>query len=264
MPAMASTPARWDRASVAPVAAGGRRVPEIIQLGPDLPDPATLFTFMRDAELRFDSLRLRLEERVAIAGGETLRIHEILLRHPGRARVTILRPDMPATTTHDIWLSDGATVQTYRARHRLGTSRPVRPRVAGLGNRDLPGTSRPYPPLTALPANTLADAFVHPGGYAQNVLATGSCAVLGTGSVAGREAVFLASDHPRTIEMAGDRPDHRLQVAVDRETGVLVLVVESFGDAVTRRVEAVELTPDATIPDSAFSVATPADAWSIY
>jgi outer membrane lipoprotein-sorting protein len=64
--------------------------------------------------------------------------------------------------------------------------------------------------------------------------------------------------------MAGDRPDHRLHVAFDRETGVLALLVESFGDVVTRRVEATELTPDTSIPDSAFSVAIPADASMIY
>jgi hypothetical protein len=264
MPAMASTPARWDRASLAPVALDGRRVPEIVQLGPAAPDLATVFAFARDAELRFATLRLRLEERARIAGGETLRVHEVLVRHPGTARVTVVRPDRPATTNHETWLSDGETVRTYRGLHRLATDRPVRGRPAGLTAKDLPGTSRPYPPLTALPANSLADTFVHPGGYCQNVLATGAAAVTGTGIVAGREAIFVTSDHPRTIELAGDRPDHRLEVAFDRETGLLSLLVESFGGIVTRRVEATELTPDAVIPGSAFSVAVPGDASSIY
>jgi hypothetical protein len=53
-------------------------------------------------------------------------------------------------------------------------------------------------------------------------------------------------------------------VAFDRETGLLLLLVESFGGTVTRRVEATELTPDAMIPDSAFAVAVPEDASSIY
>ena len=264
MPAMASTPTRWDRASGAPLAAEGRRVPELAQLGPGIPELGTLFTFLRDAELRFGTLRLRLEERARIAGGETLRVHEILVRHPGLARVTVVRPDLPTTTNHDIWLSDGRMVRTYRAGHRLGTFRPVRLTLAGIANRDLPGTSRPYAPLTAFPANSLADTFVHPGGFAQNVLATGACAVTGTGTIAGREVVFVTSDHPRTVEMAGDRPDHRLVIAVDRETGVLAALVESFGDVVTRRVEATEISTDAAIPDSAFSIATPEDASKIY
>ncbi len=264
MPAMASTPAPWDRASLAPVAPDGRRVPEIVQLGPDLPDLATLFAFARDAELRFATLRLRLEERAWIAGGETLRVHEVLLRHPGAVRVTVLRPDRPATTNHDIWLSDGETIRTYGGWHRLATDRPVRRPPVGIAARDLPGASRPYAPLTALPANSLPDTFIHPGGYCQNVLATGATAVIGTGTAAGREAIFVTCDHPRTIEMAGDRPDHRLEVAFDRETGLLSLLVESFGGTVTRRVEATELAPDAAIPDSAFSVAIPGDAFSIY
>jgi hypothetical protein len=64
--------------------------------------------------------------------------------------------------------------------------------------------------------------------------------------------------------MAGDHPDHRLEVAVDRETGVLARLVESFGDAVTRCVEATELAPDAAIPESAFSVAIPDDAAHLF
>jgi len=40
--------------------------------------------------------------------------------------------------------------------------------------------------------------------------------------------------------------------------------VESFGGTVTRRVEATELAPDASIPESAFAVAVPGDASSIY
>jgi hypothetical protein len=264
MPAMASTPARWDRASTKPVAADGRRVPEIAQLGPGVPDLATLFAFARDAELRFGTLRLRLEERAGIAAGETLRVHELLLRHVGRARVTTIRPDRPAPTNHDVWLSDGEMVRIYRSWHRLATFRPARRTVVGIDDRGLPGTSRPYTPLTALPANTLPETFVHPGGYCQNVLETGVCAVGGTGIVAGREAIFVSADHPRTVELAGDRPDHRIEIAIDRETGVMLLLVERFGDVVTRHVEATELAPDAAIPDSAFSVAIPEDASLIY
>jgi len=264
MPAMASTPARWDRASLSVMAPDGRRVPEIVQLGYDVADLATLFAFARDAELRFATLRLRLEERARIAGGETLRVHEVLLRHPGAARVTVVRPDRPATTNHDTWLSDGQTVRSYGGWHRLATERPVRRRPVGIAAGDLPGASRPYAPLTALPANSLADTFIHPGGFCQNVLATGATAATGTGTVASREAILVTCHHPRTIEMAGDRPDHRLEVAFDRETGLLSRLVESFGGTVTRWVEATELAPDASIPESAFAVAVPGDASSIY
>ena len=73
---------------------------------------------------------------------------------------------------------------------------------------------------------TLPDTFVHPAGYCQNVLATGRCTVTGTDIVAGREAILLECDHPRTTELAGDRPDFHISIAVDRETGVILRLVE--------------------------------------
>ena len=91
-----------------------------------------------------------------------------------------------------------------------------------------------YRPLTALPMETLPDTFVHPAGFCQNVLATGACWVSGTADVAGREAVVLDCDHPRTIEIWADRPDHHLQVSFDRETGLIVRLVETIGGAATR------------------------------
>lgn len=258
----ASTP--WDRAAFAPVRRDGRPRPELAALPPGLPDVATLFTYMRDAELRFDSLRLRLEERAAAASGEQVLVHELVLRHPGRARLTTRLSDGDAATGHETWVSDGETIQRYQARHRLATRRPVRSRPGGLDDHDLPGHSRPYQPITGLPANSLVDTFVHPAGFCQNVLATGECRILGSGPVAGREAVFLACDHPRTIELPGDRPDHRLEIGVDRETGLVARLVESFGGRVTRRVEATELAPNAPIPENAFALAIPGDATSIY
>jgi len=263
MPRM-STTARWSAAAALSLAADGGRRPEIAQLRAGLPDVETLFTFMRDAELRFETLRLRLEERTWVARVETVRRHELLLRHPGRARVTTLRPEDGTPANHDVWLSDGEMVRTYRAGHRLGTVRPSRPRVAGLDGRDLPGASRAYHPRTSLPPNSLVETFVHPAGYCQNVLATGACRIVGSEMVDGREAVVLESLHPRTIEMAGDRSDHRLVLAVDRETGVVARLEERYGEVPSRLVSATELSPDASIPDSAFSLAIPTTAAMIY
>src|SRR5450756_2145572 len=76
MPRM-STTARWASAAALTLAANGERRPEIAQLPAGLPDVETLFTFMRDAELRFETLRLRLEERTWVAVSYThLRAHE--------------------------------------------------------------------------------------------------------------------------------------------------------------------------------------------
>ena len=148
-------------------------------------------------------------------------------------------------------------MKTYASAHGLGTQRPVRNRPRGLDDPDLPGTSKVYEPLTALPMETLPDTFVHPAGYCQNVLATGRCTVTGTAIVSGREAILLECDHPRTTELAGDRPDFHISIAVDRDTGVILRLVESIGGDVTREAEVVELSPDGPLAASRLPVRLP-------
>ena len=99
--------------------------------------------------------------------------------------------------------------------------------------------------MTALPFETLPDTFVHPGGFCQNVLATGRCTVTGSDRDAGREAILLDCEHPRTTELAGDRPDYRDLIAVDRATGVIVRLVEIDRRVVTRDADVDDLEPDA-------------------
>ena len=60
------------------------------------------------------------------------------------------------------------------------------------------------------------------------------------------------------------RSDHRLELAIDRETGLVACLEERYGDVPSRLVTATELAPDASIPDSAFSLAIPASAAMIY
>jgi hypothetical protein len=111
---------------------------------------------------------------------------------------------------------------------------------------------------------TLADTFVHPAGYCQNVLATGRCTVTGSAVVSGREAILLECDHPRTTELAGDRPDFHISIAVDHDTGVVLRLVESIGGAVTRHAEVVELSPDAPLAPSAFAFVFPSGTTMLY
>ena len=199
----------------------------MVALEPGIPTVAQLFTFMRDAELRFDALRMRIEEHTATARGDHLVVMNLLMRHPGQARVTTSEPERGIASNFDLWISDGETVRTYSAQHKLGTERPVRHAVRGLDG-DFPGMSRVYWPRTTLPMETLPDLFVHPAGYCQNVLATGRCHIAGTAEVLDREAIQLDCEHPRTIEVSADRPDFRISMTVDRATGIITRLIESI------------------------------------
>lgn len=257
-------PRLWDRAAALPARSDGRRLPEMAVLGTGLPTVGELFDFMRDAELRFATLRLRIDERAQTARGEDVTSMDAILRHPGDAKVTTTRAGDPIKAEYEVWISDGDVVRTYSSAHHLGTQRPVRNRPRGLGDPDFPGTSRVYEPVTALPAETLPETFLHPAGYCQNVLATGRCTVTGTEVVSGREAVLLECDHPRTTELPGDRPDFHISMAVDRDTGVILRLVESIGGAVTRHAEVVELSPDAPLPLAAFHFVFPTRTTMLY
>lgn len=255
----------WDRAASPPVPVGEQPRPEFVALpAATLPSVAELFTFMRDAELRFRTLRMRIEERTVTARGEHLVVTELLLRHPGDARVTASDPERGTAGNYEIWISDGETVRTYSAPHRLGTHRPARPAVRGTENPDLPGMSGVHRPLTPLPMETLPELFIHPSGYCQNTLATGPCRVSGTDEVAGREAIVVDCEHPRTVERIADRPDFHLQVAVDRETGAILRLVETVAGDVTRHAEVVLFEPDVPLPPSAFDFSFPPGTTTIF
>jgi hypothetical protein len=255
----------WDRAAVVPIESpNGRRLPAVGALPATLPTVTELFDFMRDAELRFETLRLRIEERSQTTRGEDVVAMDTVVRHPGEAKVTTTRATDAARPEYEVWISDGEIVRTYASAHGLGTQRPVRNRPRGLDDPDLPGTSKVYEPVTALPMETLPDTFVHPAGYCQNVLATGRCMVSGTDVVAGREAILLECDHPRTTELPGDRPDFHISIAVDRDTGVILRLVESIGGDVTRHAETVELLPDLPLPPAAFYFVFPTGTTMLY
>ncbi len=254
----------WDRAAALPALPDGRRLPAVVALPGGLPSVAELFDFMRDAELRFATLRMRIVERALTSRGEESTTLDVALRHPGLAKLTTTREPVAGKAEYEIWISDGDLVRTYAAAHRLGTQRPIRNRPRGLRDRDLPGTAKVYEPLTALPMETLPDTFVHPAGLCQNVLATGSCRITGSEPVGGREVVLLECDHPRTTEVAADRPDFRLSIAVDRETGVILRFIETIAGTTTRHAEVVDFGPDAPLPPSAFEFVFPTGTTMLY
>ena len=253
----------WDRAALT-VQTGERRLPAVASLPAALPTVEELFDFMRDAELRFATLRMRILEETSTTRGEDVIQLDVLLRHVGHARVTTSRPGHVLGQEYETWISDGDLVRTYAAAHKLGTQRPMRNRPRGLDDPDFPGMSRVYEPVTALPMETLPDTFVHPAGYCQNTLATGRCTVTGSDLVAGREAILLECDHPRAIEVIADRPDFHISIAVDRQLGVILRLVESIGGVPTRRAEVTDLGPDAPLPPAAFDFNFPTGTTMLY
>ncbi|MBI2762435.1 MAG: hypothetical protein HYX54_01575 [Chloroflexi bacterium] len=252
----------WDRAALVPTSVN-RRAPAVVALAPELPSVATLFEFMRDAELRFETLRMRIEERTeGVRGGQVVAM-DVSLQHPGHARVTTTEEGGLTASNFEVWVGDGQTILTYSGTHKLGTSRPIRNRPRGL-DRGFPGSARVYEPVTPLPLETLPELFVHPAGYCQNVLATGRTWISGTDVVAGREAIVLECDHPRAIERAADRPDFHIQIAVDRADGIITRLTETMGGLVTREAVVTWLEPDAILPPGAFDFAFPNGTAMLY
>ncbi len=239
-------------------------IPSIIALDGQAPPLERLFEFMADAELRVRTLRMRILERTLTARGETEVTVDVMLAHPGRARVTRRRSRDPMSRDYDVWSSDGTTVTTYDAQSERASIRQVRRQVVGATRPDLPRFSQVYVPLTRLPAETLPETFIHPHGYVRNVLLTGPIALVGTTMVHGREAFVLRADHPRSTYVLTDRPDRWLEVGVDRQTGFIIRLVEHIGDTVTRHAEVTALELDPAVPDEAFTVHLPEDVRRIY
>ena len=227
------------------------------------PELDALFSFMAEAELRFDSLRMRIVDRQVTTHGEETVAHDVWLRHPGSAKIVTTRGET-SEGDYDVWVSDGETVHTFNALGRTATTRRAPRAPRGLDDPELPRRSRVYVVQTALQPETVADTFVHPNGLCRNVLATGVVYHRGTASINGREAMLLRCDHPRSSQLLLDRPDHWLEVGVDSQTGMVLLIAEHVGDRMTRHAEAMNVRLDETIPDSAFTIHTSSDTRTIY
>jgi hypothetical protein len=244
-------------ATVAPTAAR-------VAMADDTPDIEQLFGFAREAELRVQTLRMTIEERVVTARGAETITHEIQLKHPGRARVATKRSSEPLSRGYDIWVSDGETATRYEASNKTASVRALRPRVVGSDAPDLPPFARQYVPLTRLPAGSLAETFIHPHGLFRNVLVTGPLAVVGVQPVADREAIVVRAQHPRSAKVLVDRPDRSIDVGIGRDSGFVLLLTERIGEQVTRHAEVTRLELDPTIFDAAFEIKLPADVRKLY
>jgi hypothetical protein len=236
----------------------------LVALAEDAPNIEQLFGFAREAELRVQTLRMTIEERVVNARGAETITHEVLLKHPGHARVATKRSSEPLSRGYDVWLSDGETITRYEASNEVASIRRPRERVVGSESTDLPLFARQYQPLTPLPSGSLAETFIHPHGLFRNVLVTGPLAVVGVQAVAGREAIVVRARHPRSAKVLVDRPDRSIDVGIGRDSGFVLLMIERIGDQVTRHAEVTRLELDATLFDSAFELKLSADVRKVY
>lgn len=241
------------------------RAPVLVALDAEAPRLEDLFTFMVDAELRVQRLRLRVEERVHTARGEELSTIELILAHPGRARITTRRSADPLSRDYRVWASDGAVVTTYDALDERASVRPLRPMPVGANDPSKPRFAQVWTPRTQLPASSVTDTMIHPNGLIRNVLLTSAVSLVGTTFVAGgRETLVLRANHPRSAHVLTDRPDRWMEVGVDRMTGFITLLAEHVGDRTTRHAQAISLDVDGVVPDEAFAVHLPSDVRMIY
>lgn len=242
-----------------------RRSPSVVALEDDTPRVSQLFAFMAEAELRFESLRMRIVDRTWTARGEQEETVEVAIRHPGAARIVRRRDGGGLSRDYDIWVTDGRIITAFDARSNTASVRPVRDRVVGATDPGLPSFARVWVPRTPLPPDSLAEAFVHPRGLCRNVLSTGPVSWIGTRTMAtGREALLLRVDHPRTSHLLTDRPDRWVEVGVDRMTGVVLGLEEHIGDRTTRQAEVVDLELDPELPDGTFMVHLSSDVHMLY
>jgi len=75
---------------------------------------------------------------------------------------------------------------------------------------------------------------------------------------------MLECDHPRTIEVSADRPDFHISIAVDRQLGLILRLVETIGGEKTRDAEVTDLGPDAPMPKTAFEFTFPTGTTMLY
>ena len=191
---------------------------------------------MRDAELRFETLRMRIEEHAWTTRGEELAVLDVLLRHPGeRQDPDLADPADGAEGSYEVWLSDGDHGPDVRRFAQARDPAPVRPIVRRPDGRDLPGRSRVYRPGHAA-ADGVAAGPVRPPRRATARTCSGPALRRDRDDrVAGREAIVLECDHPRT-DRGGRGPARtsRMRIAVDRLDGVILRLEESDRRPVTR------------------------------
>ena len=203
IPPMSST-RLWDRAASLPLPVDGRHRPELASpaRGPAGRRHAVHVRPRRRAPLRDAA---DADRGVGVHGRRRAPDdprHRAPPPGPGQGDHDRAEPSGPPGTTSCGSRTARPSGPTRPSTSSARTGRSGGP-VVGLEDRDLPGMSTVYRPLTALPMETLPDTFVHPAGFCQNVLATGA---------------LLGLRHDRDRRSRGDRARLR-PPADDRDPG---------------------------------------------
>ena len=190
---------------------------------------------------------------------------DVLLRHPAHAKVTTSRPgagagarlrglDLGRRPRADVRRGPQARARSARCATgpAVSTTR-TSPACPASTSRSPRCRWRPCPTRSSIRRATARTCS--PPAVARSP---------GRTCVAGREAILLECDHPRAIEVAADRPDFKISIAVDRQLGVILRLAETIGGEVTRHAEVTDIGPDAPLPPAAFDFVFPTGTTMLY
>ena len=223
-----------------------------------LPSVAELFTFMRDAELRFATLRMRIVDRSRDARGDEAtnargqpspsrprQGHDERGRRGDRRRLRHLdlrrrpRPDLRGRPQARHAAADPQPPARSR---RPGPSRVRQGLRAGHSpaDRDAARTRSSTPAACARTSSRRVDARSPARSWPSGARRSRSSA-----------SIPVRPRSPR------DRPDYRLYLTIDRATGVILRLIETIGGTTTRDAEVMVLDPDAALPPIGIRVRLP-------
>jgi len=243
----------------APVQTSETRLPPVISALPGgLPSLDELFAFAAEAERRFRTLRLRIEDRSITTRGESHSRTEILVDRP-RVRVTT-----STGSAYEVWSTDGATIEQYNAASKTATRRPHRAPPTGLDDAELPATASHPLTLGPLPGKGWASTFLRPAHFCANTLRSGTLGPIHEATFLDRAALIVESAAPRVVDRVGDHATFRYRVTFDRATGILLAVSEIHDERVVREAQVSAITLDAPIPASEFVIEMPEGVTTIY
>ena len=113
----------WDRAAACPSRPDGRRLPEVAALPETCRRSASCSTSCATPSCASRPCACASRSGRQTARGEDVVAMDVVLRHPGEAKVTTTpRRADAARPEYEVWISDGELVRTYASAHGLAPS----------------------------------------------------------------------------------------------------------------------------------------------